>query len=152
MTPLAGSCHCGCIAVVFETALAPEALPLRACGCTFCRRHGARTTSDPAGRLRIVAQEPGCLGRYRFGLRTADFLFCARCGIYVAALMTEADDAWAVLNANVLETAAQLTQPTQAMAYDGETEAARRARRRSVWTPAVLVETPTAPGRPPRPA
>ena len=62
MNHLNGSCHCGNIKVAFETALDPQALPLRACQCAFCRRHGGVTTSDPAGRLVIEINDPE-LGR-----------------------------------------------------------------------------------------
>src|SRR2546422_3634073 len=44
--------------------------------CSFCRKHGARTTSDPSGRVVITVRHPGQLLRYRFGLETADFLVC----------------------------------------------------------------------------
>lgn len=44
-----GQCHCGNLQLRFESAIAPENLPLRACQCSFCRAHGALTVSDPAG-------------------------------------------------------------------------------------------------------
>jgi len=132
-----GACHCGNVTVALETALAPEALPLRACGCTFCRKHGARATSDPAGRIRIDVQEPSQLLRYRFGQRTADFLVCARCGIYVGAVMTEADGAWATLNANTFAEPDRFARAAQPVDYGAETAAERRARRRARWTPVL---------------
>ena len=131
---LRGGCHCGAITVAFETSRAPEALPLRACQCSFCRRHGARNTTDPAGRLHLVAARDA-LVRYRFGLRTADFLLCGRCGIYVACVV---DDVFASLNSRVLDDAARLTQPATPVDYDGETAEARLARRRARWTPATI--------------
>ena len=48
---LEGGCHCGRLRVAFTTARAPTELPLRACQCTFCRRHGGLTTSDPEGEV-----------------------------------------------------------------------------------------------------
>src|SRR5579859_2220723 len=51
---LRGGCHCGNLGVVLETERDPRALPLRACQCSFCRRHGAVTTADPGGLLRIT--------------------------------------------------------------------------------------------------
>src|ERR671939_662142 len=51
---LEGTCHCGNIAIVLETGQDPRSLPLRACDCSFCRKHGARTTSDPEGRAWAV--------------------------------------------------------------------------------------------------
>src|SRR5439155_217050 len=64
-------------------------LALRADTCSFCRRHGARTTSDPSGHVAITVHHPDQLLRYRFGLRTADFLVCTRCGIYVKGTVAQ---------------------------------------------------------------
>jgi len=94
---LAGGCHCGNLALTLETALSRDVLPLRACQCAFCTRHGARATSDASGRVRFTIRETEALIRYRFGLRTADFLVCARCGIYVAAVMHDGGAAFATV-------------------------------------------------------
>ena len=64
---LRGACHCGQVEVAFETAMSVADLPLRACGCSFCRRHGTKAVADPNGRLTISAP-PNGLNRYRFGL------------------------------------------------------------------------------------
>jgi hypothetical protein len=138
MPTLHGSCHCGQLKVSFETAKEPEELPVRVCGCSFCRRHGARSTSDPAGRIVATIGEPELTSRYRFGLKSADFLICARCGVYVGAFMDDAAGALAVLNLNALDDRARFVQPAQPMDYDGEALEDRRARRRARWTPAVL--------------
>ena len=84
-----GRCHCGNLELALETSLRPEELSLRADTCSFCRRHGARTTSDPSGHVVITVHHPEQLLRYRFGLRTADFLVCTRCGIYVEDAIVE---------------------------------------------------------------
>ncbi|HEX6838088.1 MAG TPA: aldehyde-activating protein [Polyangia bacterium] len=133
---LAGGCHCSGVAVELETPHAPEQLPQRECQCSFCRRHGARNTVDPDGRVRIVAA-PGALSRYRFALGTADFLFCARCGVYVGCVI---DDAFATLNVRVLDDAERFTQHASPKVWDGETAEERRARRRATWTPASVEE------------
>jgi hypothetical protein len=132
----AGGCHCGNLRYTLGTSLALAQLPLRACQCSFCRHHGARSTSDPAGRVRFEVRDPAQLTRYRFALRTADFLICARCGIYVGATLREDAGQWAIVNANTLDEAAQLTQQPQPMDYDGEDAASRQARRRARWSPA----------------
>jgi hypothetical protein len=132
----AGGCHCGNLRYALDTALALDALPLRACQCSFCRLHGARSTSDPAGRIAFELRDPARLTRYRFGLRTADFLVCATCGVYVGATMREGDAVFAIVNANTLDDVARLTQDAQPMDYDGEDAARRGARRRSRWSPA----------------
>jgi hypothetical protein len=129
-----GGCHCGAITVELTTQLAPEEWKLRECGCIFCRRHGARNTTDPDGQLRIVADREQ-LQRYRFGQGTADFFICRRCGVYVVCVI---DDAFASLNTLALDEAARLTQPAQPVDYDGETPETRSARRRQRWTPATV--------------
>ena len=82
-----GACHCGAIEFTYETRLSPQSWALRACQCGFCRAHGALATSDPAGTVRFRYIYPDRLRRYRFGLRTADFLICRECGIYAGAVM-----------------------------------------------------------------
>ena len=134
-----GRCHCGYIALEFETALPPAGLPLRADQCSFCRRHGARTTSDPNGHVRIGVHAPDRLIRYRFGLKITDFFVCGRCGIYVAAVMTDGDATLATLNVKAFEAPDAFARAAEPVTYDGETEAERRARRRAHWTPAVVV-------------
>ncbi|MGZ3427350.1 MAG: GFA family protein [Polyangia bacterium] len=135
---LRGSCHCGALRVEHETALPLDEIQLRECQCSFCRRHGAINTSDPNGRMRVVA-ERGALVRYRFGLRTADFLVCARCGVYVGCVL---DDAFGSVNTRVLEDGARLTQPTGPCDWSQEDTDGRIARRRARWTPATVEERP----------
>jgi hypothetical protein len=136
---LTGSCHCGSLAVRFETAGAPAALTVRACACSFCRRHGVRTVSDPKGRVEFLAHDPAQLNRYRFGLATAEFLLCRRCGVYLGALMSEAGAAYAIVNVNALATPEVFAAAAVPVSYDRESAAERRARRRARWTPATLL-------------
>jgi|SRR5215469_3087283 len=138
MTTLHGQCHCGNIEMVFTTALIPDQLRLRACVCSFCRRHGARTISDPAGQLEIVVHSDRNLSRYRFGLKTADFLLCRECGIYVGAVV-EIDGVWyATVNVNIFVSEPDLRREAAPVNYEGETESERILRRQSHWTPARI--------------
>ena len=52
--------------------------------------------------------------------------------------MAEADAAYATLNVNAFERAKAFLQLASTVSYDGEDDAARRARRRTKWTPAVI--------------
>jgi hypothetical protein len=135
---LRGGCHCGNVQVAFETALDPGALPLRACQCSFCRRHGGITTSDPAGRLVIEVRERELLKRYRFALGITDFLLCRTCGVYVAAVMPAEAGTVGVINVNVLEDRAPFARPATPMEYGNETVADRGTRRAKVWMPVEL--------------
>lgn len=133
-----GRCACGAVHVAFETDVAPSAWVLRACQCSFCRRHDARTVADPAARLLITAESSEDLIRHRFALRTADFLVCRHCNAYLAAVIEDADGrAFATLNTNILEVRPALTQPASPVDYDGESAEARIARRLRAWTPVV---------------
>lgn len=129
-----GGCHCGALTVEYETTLPVAEWTLRECGCTFCRRHRSRNTTDPGGRLRIVAEREQ-LSRYSFGLRTSEFFVCRRCGVYVACVM---DDALGTLNVEALDEAARLTQAAQPVDYDGESRESRVERRRQRWTPTTV--------------
>ena len=131
-----GSCHCGAIACTFETSRPPELWQIRACQCSFCRRHAARTTSDPAGRVSFRIQDDAALQRYRFGLRTADFLVCGRCGVYVAAVLTTPRGRFATLNVNTLAVS-QAFDRALAVAYDEEAAEQQHRRREQQWTPVV---------------
>ncbi len=133
-----GRCHCGNLTVTFESAHDPARLQLRTCGCTFCRRHGAAWTTDPAGSLEIRVADPQLLSRYQFGLRTSEFLLCRRCGVHVAAVCEIDGATYASLNANALDDRDAFTQPATPVDYEDEDVARRTARRRRAWTPAAV--------------
>jgi len=134
MMAYGGGCHCGALSVTFETSQPPASLERRACQCSFCRAHGALTVSDADGALRFDA-DPTALVRYRFGLKTADFLICARCGIYVGTMYGEGDEFWGIVNANALHDRESFTAPVVAISYDNETASTRGERRKRRWTP-----------------
>ena len=136
-----GSCHCGAIHVALESAKAAADLPVRACGCSFCTRHGAKNTSDPDGFLHITAA-PGSLTRYRFGRGQIDMLLCDECGCYVAAVQ-DLEDGSTVGTVNVTGTALEgfAGRTGEPMDYEDETDEARLARRRAKWSPTTLTET-----------
>lgn len=131
-----GSCHCRAIGFDYGTELAPESWSVRACQCTFCRAHGALSTSDPRGTLEFRVEAAGKLERYRFARRTADFLLCRGCGVYIGAVLAAPAGRFGIINLNTL--ADRLSVPTaQPANYDAEDETARIARRVSRWTPIV---------------
>jgi hypothetical protein len=71
-TIISGGYHCGNVTFTWAASRPPEALSVRACGCRFCRQHAALSTSDPDGHVSFTVADPARLGRYRFGLKTAD--------------------------------------------------------------------------------
>jgi hypothetical protein len=135
-TTFAGGCHCRAIGFVYRTARAPQDWSVRACSCAFCRAHGVVSTSDPAGLVELSARE-GTLQRYRFGHRSADFLICRNCGVYVAAVMGHAGGRYAVINVRALEAPPPGLPPPTAHNLEGEQPAERNARRLQRWTPVV---------------
>ena len=135
MTTYSGRCHCGCIGFRYITSVPPDSWSLRICRCSFCRAHGARYVSDPAGTVDFVLTKPEFLVRYRFGSRTADFLLCRGCGVYVGARMTTAAGGFSIINVNAL-TIEPLNMPSaEPVTYDGESSEERVARREARWTP-----------------
>jgi hypothetical protein len=138
MPRFSGRCHCGNLRVAFDSARAAAELPVRTCGCSFCRRHASLAVTDPAGRAELHAADPARVVRYRFGLRTADFLVCGDCGVFVAGVMLDGARAWATLNVNALDDRAAFTSPAEPVSYDAEGPEDRVARRRARWTPAEV--------------
>ena len=106
-----GGCHCENIKVRLRLAKPPEQMPLRSCSCSFCRSHGTRTISDRDGLVEIAATDWSLVERYRFGSRTADYVLCRRCGVYVGAVCETSSGLRAVVNVNCLDDRAEFTYP-----------------------------------------
>jgi hypothetical protein len=136
---LAGHCHCGAVRVILETEKTAADLPLRACQCSFCRTRGALTTSDPDGHL-FVEAAPGSVNRYQFGLKITDFLLCAECGTYVAAVSEIGGATMGIVNVLGAQVPGFQGRDPDPMLYDDETPDERTARRRDRWMKAVVVE------------
>jgi hypothetical protein len=137
-----GSCHCGNLALELESDRTPDQLHVRTDSCSFCRKHHALYVSDPEGAVHIAVREEKLVQRYRFGTKTADFLLCTACGVFVAAYTEE--PALAVVNVNVLDARDSfLVSPSQVVDLDGESLAERVARRRAKWTPVASFALPS---------
>jgi len=132
-----GACHCGNLVFELDWPDAAARIPARACGCTFCRKHGASWTSNPEARLRVIVQDPAQVERYNFGTRTADFHVCKRCG--VPALATSRIDGrdYAVVNINTFEGVDPAMFDRSTSDFDGEATEDRLARRKSRWIATV---------------
>jgi hypothetical protein len=70
--------------------------------------------------------------------RTADYLLCRQCGVYVGAVCETPAGPRAVINTRCLDDRAASVREAVHPNYDGETVAARLARRALNWTPAVM--------------
>jgi hypothetical protein len=85
--------------------------------------------------MAFTAAEPGLLQKYRFGLKTADFLLCRQCGVYVGALIESGGTAFGIVNIHALKNAPAKLAPTAPISYDDEDTGGRFARREHRWTP-----------------
>ncbi len=133
-----GGCHCGNLRLILRLSHSPEQARLRACGCSFCRAHATRTASDPFGAAEIWARDWNLVEPYRFGSRSADFLVCRRCGVYVGAVCSTEAGTWATINTNSLADRASFTAAVAPVDHDGEATEDRMARRIANWTPAIV--------------
>lgn len=136
MTIHPGSCHCGALTLSLRTGKSAEHLGARACGCSFCRMHGASWTSDPTGSLHVAITGP--FGRYRFGTGSADFLVCGTCGVVAAVLWQSPERLLSVVRVECLATRDQLRAYERPTNFDDEDVSQRFARRARTWTPATL--------------
>lgn len=131
---LSGQCHCGKLKATFESQKTPQDLGVRTCQCAFCRAHGAVNISDPDG-LTTIDGAADDVNRYTFALRTADFLICKTCGVYIAAVMGEGDRIVSTLNVAGLRMSEFDGVEEAPMVYDAETTQSRIDRRYDKWTP-----------------
>ena len=127
-----GRCHCGNLSFAIETECPAAQVAPRACQCSFCRMHGARTWSDAHGTATLNVADDQQLQIYRFGLETADMWVCRICGAYAGAVLTDGGSAWSTLNLRLTELVGRDAAP---VSYDDESVAERIARRKVNWTP-----------------
>ncbi|MGI9494343.1 MAG: GFA family protein [Geminicoccaceae bacterium] len=132
-----GGCHCGNIQLTFMSNLDPRQIKVRSCQCSFCRKHGSRTVSDPDGKLIVKVAEEERLQRYMFAHRTAEFLICRCCGVFVAAVTVGPDQQRAVAQLNAI-TEDQYFGHAVTVDFSDETRAERIQRRRDVWMPVQI--------------
>jgi hypothetical protein len=137
MTVLAGQCHCGAVQATYRTDVDLDAIEVRACQCSFCRRHRSWTIGDAQGQL-TLSFDPAAVHRYRFGAGETDFLICGACGAYVAAVMEVDGATHGVLNVVAADIAALTGRTPKPMNYDAETPADKRARRTTRWAPTTI--------------
>ena len=127
-----GRCHCGTIGYRYTTAIPVAEWSVRSCQCSFCRGHDAQTTSHPDATICFVADE--LLQRYRFGMKTADFLVCHRCGVYVGAVIETGKGRFGIVNTRALVPRPEEIPSTEPVTYASEDETGRIKRREQRWS------------------
>jgi hypothetical protein len=130
---ISGSCHCGNITFRLDWRPEPAEIPARACGCSFCAKHGGLWTSCPTGSLRITVRQPQLVSRYSFGTRTADFHVCSSCGVVPVVTSRIEGRLYAVVSVNAFQDVDPALVRRAAATYDGESESTRLARRKLNW-------------------
>lgn len=134
-----GRCHCGNIHFDLDWPDEAGAIGIRACGCSFCRKHGGSWTSHRDAVLAAEVRNPALLSKYRFGTGTADFYVCARCGSVPFVTSTIDGCLYAVVNVNAIEGIDITSLARRATSFDGEGVDARLERRKRHWIPNVRI-------------
>jgi len=135
-----GGCHCGTIRFAFFWP-GGDTIPVRACGCTFCVKHGGVYTSHPKARIEVKVADPAKVERYRFGTGTAEFHICRSCGVVPVVTCDLDGRLYAVVNVNTFEDVDPASFDRAATDFEGETLDNRLARRQRNWIPDVRFET-----------
>ena len=133
-----GQCHCGNISYRFEWPGEGPRIPVRACRCEFCTKHGGVWTSHSNGRLEVKFGDPSNITPYRFGHKTAVFHICATCGIVPLATCDIDGAHYAVVNVNTFENVEPEEFDREETDFESEPEDERLARRQRNWTPAFF--------------
>ncbi len=81
------------------------------------------------------AEQMESLQRYRFGLKTADFLLCKHCGVYVGAQIETPRGAFGTINTLVITPVPADLPAAVPAVYDSEGATERFSRRERRWTP-----------------
>ena len=136
---LNGKCHCGNIAFELEWEGDPPEIPARACGCTFCVKHGGVWTSNPKSSLAVTFRDAALVSKYAFGSRTATFHVCSRCGAVPLVTSEIAGRLYAVVNVNTLENVDPAWLRRGSANFDGEDVESRLARRSRNWIADVSI-------------
>jgi hypothetical protein len=135
-----GKCHCGNISFELEWEGDVPEIPARACGCSFCVKHGGVWTSNPKSGLVVSIRDRALVSKYIFGTQTATFHVCSRCGAVPLVTSEISNHLYAVINVNVLENVDPSWLREAAVNFDGEDVASRLARRKRNWIADVRIE------------
>lgn len=128
-----GSCHCGNIAFALDWTPEPTEIPARACGCSFCVKHGGVWTSCPTGSLRVTVRDPSRVFDYAFGTKTAAFHICTGCGVVPVVTSRIDGRLYAVASVNAFNDVDPSLLRRAPMNFEEESQGDRLARRKRNW-------------------
>ncbi len=128
-----GGCHCGNIRFRLDWAPDPREIPARACGCSFCTKHGGVWTSNPKGSLRVAVRDPARVSKYSFGTGTAVFHVCSGCGVVPVVTSEIEGRLYAVVSVNAMNDVDPALLNRAPVSFEGEEVGARLDRRKRHW-------------------
>jgi len=134
-----GKCHCGNISYVLDWPGDETGILVRACGCTFCTKHGGSWTSHRDAELVADVGDASALSKYRFGTGTAEFYVCARCGAVPFVISAVDGRLYAVVNVNTFEGIDPSSLARTATNFEGEDTGERLERRKRSWIRTVTI-------------
>jgi hypothetical protein len=134
-----GKCHCGNIAFELEWQGDLADIPARACGCSFCVKHGGVWTSNPNSKLAVDVRDASLVSKYAFGSETATFHVCSRCGAVPLVTSEIGNHLYAVVNVNMFENIDRSRLHPAAANFEGEDIESRLARRKRNWIAKVRI-------------
>jgi hypothetical protein len=135
-----GKCHCGNIAYVLDSPGVPSEIVARACGCSFCVKHGGVWTSNREAKLSVTLENGDAISKYEFGTKTATFYVCTRCGVVPLVTSEIANRVYAVVNVNTFENLGSLPVRREPISFEGEETGLRLERRQRNWIADVRIE------------
>lgn len=133
MQRIKGKCHCGNISYEFLWPEQGSRIPVRACSCSFCVKHGGIYTSHTMGQLTVNIPDPSMVNSYAFGTKTAKFHICSACGVMPFVTSTIDGHEYAVVNVNTFEDFDRSEFDISVTDFDGENIEDRLARRKDKW-------------------
>ena len=140
MRNILGKCHCGNIEYEFLWPESGNDIPVRACSCTFCRKHNGVYTSHPKGQLKVWVSDQSRVNKYAFGTKTAEFYICASCGVVPFVTSKIQGKTYALVNVNTFEDVNPEALVSSVTDVDGESIDERLQRRARNWIPQVTIK------------
>ena len=142
LTRIKGSCHCQNISYDLLWPERASEIPVRNCGCTFCKKHGGAWTSHRGSKMKAKILDVSSVSKYRFGTKTAEFYICRACGVAPFVTSEIDEHQYAVVNVNTFGNIDATSFINTSTNFDGEAKDDRLERRRRNWIPDVVVTTP----------
>ena len=139
MRRINGKCHCGNISYEFLWPEPDSCIPVRACSCTFCIKHGGVYTSHPDGQLTVQISDRTLVNQYSFGTKTAEFHICTECGALPFVTSAIEGKVYAVVNVNTFEGIDRSELDSSVTDFDGESVGDRLERRKQKWISQVTI-------------